>query len=161
MAHPTDKNLMDIAKHTLESLNIKFNYGGTYLGISGPQFSTLSESNLYRSWKCDVIGMTNLPEVNLCREADLRYLSIGMVTDYDCWNEKYSNVEVRNVLDILERNIKNSKIMLVHFLKRYFKTKLNDNLNVYKSIVTPLNKIDKKTINRLKNIIPQLYIANN
>ena len=161
MAHPTDKNLMDIAKHTLESLNIKFNYGGTYLGISGPQFSTLSESNLYRSWKCDVIGMTNLPEVNLCREADLRYLSIGMVTDYDCWNEKYSNVEVGNVLDILERNIKNSKIMLVHFLKRYFKTKLNDNLNVYKSIVTPLNRIDKKTINRLKNIIPQLYIANN
>ena len=58
-------------------------------------------------------------------------------------------------------NIKNSNIMLVHFLKRYFKTKLNDNLNVYKSIVTPLNKIDKKTICRLKNIIPQLYIANN
>ena len=83
MAHPTDKNLMEIAKYTLESLNIKFNYGGTYLGISGPQFSTLAESNLYRSWKCDVIGMTNLPEVNLCREADLRYLSIGMVTDYD------------------------------------------------------------------------------
>ena len=161
MAHPTDKNLMEIAKHTLESLNIKFNYGGTYLGISGPQFSTLAESNLYRSWKCDVIGMTNLPEVNLCREADLRYLSIGMVTDYDCWNEKYSNVEVKNALDILESNIKNSNIMLVHFLKRYFKTKLNDNLNVYKSIVTPLNKIDKKTICRLKNIIPQLYIANN
>ena len=159
MAHPTDKNLMEIAKHTLESLNIKFNYGGTYLGISGPQFSTLAESNLYRSWKCDVIGMTNLPEVNLCREADLRYLSIGMVTDYDCWNEKYSNVEVDNVIDILESNIKNSNTMLVHFLQRYFKTKLKDNLNVYKSIVTPLNEIDKKTKYRLKNIVPKLYKA--
>ncbi len=159
MAHPTDKNLMDIAKYTLESSNIKFNYGGTYLGISGPQFSTIAESNLYRSWKCDVIGMTNLPEVNLCREADLRYLSIGMVTDYDCWNEKYSNVEVKNVIDILESNIKNSKIMLIEFLKKYFKTKLKDNLNVYKSIVTPLNEIDKKTKYRLKNIVPNLYKA--
>ena len=159
MAHPTDKDLMDIAKITLESLNIKFNYGGTYLGISGPQFSTIAESNLYRSWKCDVIGMTNLPEVNLCREADLRYLSIGMVTDYDCWNEEYSNVEVKNVIDILESNIKNSNIMLVEFLKKYFKTKLKDNLNVYKSIVTPLNEIDKKTKYRLKNIVPKLYKA--
>ena len=161
MAHPTDKDLMGIAKHTLESLNIKFNYGGTYIGISGPQFSTIAESNLYRSWKCDVIGMTNLPEVNLCREADLRYLSIGMVTDYDCLNEKYSNVEVKNVIDILESNIKNSNIMLIEFLKKYFKTKLKDNLNVYKSIVTPLNKIDKKTKYSLKNIVPQLYIADN
>ena len=161
MAHPTDKDLMDIAKITLESLNIKFNYGGTYLGISGPQFSTIAESNLYRSWKCDVIGMTNLPEVNLCREADLRYLSIGMVTDYDCWNEEYSNVEVKNVLEILNSNIKHSNIMLTHFLKRYFKTKLKDNLNVYKSIVTPLNKIDKKTKSRLKNIVPKLYAVSN
>jgi len=159
MAHPTDKNLMDVAKYTLELSNIKFNYGGTYLGISGPQFSTIAESNLYRSWKCDVIGMTNLPEVNLCREADLRYLSIGMVTDYDCWNEEYSNVEVKNVIDILESNIKNSNIMLIEFLKKYFKTKLKDNLNVYKSIVTPLNEIDKKTKYRLKNIVPKLYKA--
>ena len=160
MAHPTDKNLMDVAKYTLELSNIKFNYGGTYLGISGPQFSTIAESNLYRSWKCDVIGMTNLPEVNLCREADLRYLSIGMVTDYDCWNEEYSNVEVKNVIDILESNIKNSNIMLIEFLKKYFKTKLKDNLNVYKSIVTPLNEIDKKTKYRIKNIVPKLYKAN-
>jgi len=108
-----------------------------------------------------VIGMTNLPEVNLCREADLRYLSIGMVTDYDCWNDKYSKVEVKNVLEILNSNIKNSNIMLTHFLKRYFKTKLKDNLNVYKSIVTPLNKIEKKTKSRLKNIVPKLYVVSN
>ena len=160
MANPTDKNLMDIAKHALKLMNIKFNYGGTYLGISGPQFSTLAESNLYRSWKCDVIGMTNLPEVNLCREADIRYLSIGMVTDYDCWHQRYSNVEVKNVIDILESNIKNSSVMLVHFLKKYFNTKLKKNLNVCKSIVTPLDKIDKKTRYRLKNIIPELYNGN-
>ena len=157
MASPTDKNLMDIAKDVLQLLNIKFNYGGTYLGISGPQFSTLAESNLYRSWKCDVIGMTNLPEVNLCREADIRYLSIGMVTDYDCWHAKHSNVEVKNVIDILESNIKNSNVMVVQFLKKYFKTELKNNLNVFKSIVTPLNKIDKKTRYKLKNIIPELY----
>ena len=160
MANPTDKNLMNIAKHALELMNIKFNYGGTYLGISGPQFSTFAESNLYRSWKCDVIGMTNLPEVNLCREADIRYLSIGMVTDYDCWHQRYSNVEVKNVIDILESNIKNSSVMLTHFLKKYFNTELKNNLNVCKSIVTPLDKIDKKTRYRLKNIIPELYNGN-
>ena len=159
MANPTDKNLMDIAKNTLQLLNIKFNYGGTYLGISGPQFSTRAESNLYRTWNCDVIGMTNLPEVNLCREADLRYLSIGMVTDYDCWHTKHSNVEVKNVMDILETNIKNSSVMLVQFLKKYFETDLKNDLNVYKSIVTPLDKIDKKTKYKLKNIIPELYTA--
>lgn len=160
MAYPTDKDLMNIAKCTLELLDIKFNYGGTYLGISGPQFSTLAESNLYRSWKCDVIGMTNLPEVKLCREADIRYLSIGMVTDYDCWHSKYLDVEVSNVIDILEDNIKTSNKMLIEFIKKYFKTQLKNNLNVYKSIVTPINKINEKTKYRLKNIVPKLYNAN-
>lgn len=159
MAYPTDKILMDIAKYSLDLSNIRYSYGGIYLGISGPQFSTYAESNLYRSWKCDVIGMTNLPEVNLCREADIRYLSIGMVTDYDCWHSKHLNVEVNNVIDILESNIKNSNIMLIQFLKKYFNTKITSNLNVYKSIVTPLNKIDKKTKYRLRNIVPKLYIA--
>ena len=160
MAYPTDKDLMNIAKCTLALLDIKFNYGGTYLGISGPQFSTLAESNLYRSWKCDVIGMTNLPEVKLCREADIRYLSIGMVTDYDCWHSKYLDVEVSNVIDILEDNIKTSNKMLIEFIKKYFETQLKNNLNVYKSIVTPINKINEKTKYRLKNIVPKLYNAN-
>ena len=70
----------------LKKLNIDYQMGGTYVVMEGPQFSTLAESNLYRSWKADVIGMTNMPEAKLAREAEIRYCTVAMVTDYDCWH---------------------------------------------------------------------------
>ena len=85
MSKPTSKSLGECCAAALKKLNINFQIGGTYIVMEGPQFSTLAESNLYRSWKADVIGMTNMPEAKLSREAEIRYCTVAMVTDYDCW----------------------------------------------------------------------------
>ena len=157
MAYPTDSELMTIAENSLIDSNIDYQKGGTYLCMEGPQFSSLAESMLYKSWNCDVIGMTNMPEAKLCREADIRYVSIGMVTDYDCWNNDYSNVEVNNVLEILESNTKQSKNMIRMFINYYSNQKIENKLDIHKSIVTPLKDVKKDTIIKLKNILPKLY----
>ncbi|GIX46844.1 MAG: hypothetical protein KatS3mg131_1055 [Candidatus Tectimicrobiota bacterium] len=80
-------------------------FGGTYLCIEGPQFSTRAESRIYRQWGVDVIGMTNLPEARLAREAELCYATLALVTDYDCWHESEGDVDVQGVLAILQRNV--------------------------------------------------------
>jgi 5'-methylthioadenosine phosphorylase len=157
MAYPTDDDLMRIAEASLISSNITFKKGGTYLCMEGPQFSSLAESKLYKSWDCDVIGMTNMPEAKLCREADIRYVSIGMVTDYDCWNKNYSKVAVDNVLEILKSNTEKSKEMIKMFISHYSNQRIDNKLDIYKSIVTPLSNIKIGTITKLKNIIPKLY----
>ncbi len=78
--------------------------GGCYLAMEGPQFSTKAESALYRAWGCDVIGMTNMPEAKLAREAELPYASVAMVTDYDCWHEEFAHVQVADILKVLAAN---------------------------------------------------------
>jgi len=83
--------------------------GGTYLCIEGPAFSSRAESNLYRKWGVDVIGMTNLPEARLAREAELCYAALALVTDYDCWHESRDDVSVGSILDVLDRNVGNSR----------------------------------------------------
>ena len=80
--------------------------GGTYLAMEGPQFSTKAESHMYRSWGCDVIGMTNMPEAKLAREAELPYATVAMVTDYDCWHDGHGNVDVAAVIAVLMENAK-------------------------------------------------------
>ena len=82
---------------------------GTYLTMEGPQFSSRAESHLYRQWGCDVIGMTNMPEAKLAREAELPYATIAMVTDYDCWREDEAAVEVTNVLEVMAANTAKAK----------------------------------------------------
>ena len=156
MAKPTDDTLMQIAKMSLDSLSINYTFGATYVCIEGPQFSTLSESKLYKNWGCDVIGMTNMPEAKLCREASIRYASIGMITDYDCWHPNYENVEVLNVIETLKSNTKKAQKLIINFLSKYSKTKIENNLDAHLSLVTPKNKINKDTIDKLKNIMPQL-----
>jgi 5'-methylthioadenosine phosphorylase len=79
--------------------------GGTYLCIEGPQFSTRAESNIYRQWGVDVIGMTNLPEARLAREAELCYATLALATDYDCWHESASDVDIKAILALLHRNV--------------------------------------------------------
>ena len=86
--------------------------GGTYLAIEGPQFSTFAESELYRSWNCDVIGMTNLPEAKLAREAEMCYVSIAMVTDYDCWHPEHDQVSVGQIIRTLTENATNAQKLL-------------------------------------------------
>jgi 5'-methylthioadenosine phosphorylase len=84
-------------------------FGGTYLCIEGPQFSTRAESHIYRQWGVDVIGMTNLPEARLAREAELCYATLALATDYDCWHESASDVDIASVLAILQRNVQRAQ----------------------------------------------------
>ncbi len=104
MAHPVCERLAHMAVDAADLLDVTVHRGGTYLVMEGPQFSTLAESKLYRQWGCDVIGMTNMPEAKLAREAEMSYATIGMVTDYDCWHEEEDNVSVTNVLEVLKGN---------------------------------------------------------
>ena len=101
MAHPTSNGLMNACEDAIKKEKIEYQRGGTYVVMEGPQFSTLAESNLYRSWNADVIGMTNMPEAKLAREAEIRYASVSMVTDYDCWHPDHENVDVQQVIKVL------------------------------------------------------------
>ena len=101
MAKPVSPGLSDCCEAALKKLSIKYQRNGTYIVMEGPQFSTLAESNLYRSWSADVIGMTNMPEAKLAREAEIRYASVSMVTDYDCWHPDHENVDVQTVIKVL------------------------------------------------------------
>jgi len=93
MAHPVCARLGDALEGVASEIGIGAVRNGTYLAMEGPQFSTLAESNLYRTWGCDVIGMTNMPEAKLAREAEMCYATVAMVTDYDCWHPDHVNVE--------------------------------------------------------------------
>ena len=94
MAHPVCSRLGDHIEAAAREAGIEAVRGGTYLVMEGPQFSSLAESELYRSWDCDVIGMTNMPEAKLAREAELCYATVAMVTDYDCWHPDHDDVTV-------------------------------------------------------------------
>ncbi|MBD3763518.1 MAG: S-methyl-5'-thioadenosine phosphorylase [Rhodobacterales bacterium] len=101
MAHPTCPRLGEACARAARDLGIPLHRGGTYLCMEGPQFSTLAESQLYRSWGCSVIGMTNMPEAKLAREAELCHASVAMVTDYDCWHPDHGAVDVASVVRVL------------------------------------------------------------
>ena len=103
-AHPVCRRLVGVLAESCAALDIPVSVGGTYLAMEGPQFSTLAESNLYRSWGCSVIGMTNMPEAKLAREAELCYATVAMVTDYDCWHPDHDSVSVENVIGVLLAN---------------------------------------------------------
>jgi len=109
MAHPVCARLGDHVEQVLRGQGVAHRCGGTYLVIDGPQFSTVAESNLYRQWGCDVIGMTNLPEAQLAREAELCYASVGMVTDYDCWHPDHDAVTVDAVIRVLLANAERAR----------------------------------------------------
>ena len=104
MADPVSPELAGALVQAAEGENIPVTRGGTYLVMEGPQFSTRAESNLYRSWGCDVIGMTNMPEAKLAREAEICYATVAMVTDYDCWHEEHDEVDVASVLVVMKDN---------------------------------------------------------
>ena len=119
MAKPTSKGLGQCCVSALKKLNIYNQFGGTYVVMEGPQFSTLAESNLYRSWKADVIGMTNMPEAKLAREAEIRYCTVAMVTDYDCWHPDHDEVDVSMVIQTLMNNASNAHNMIKEVIKTF------------------------------------------
>lgn len=109
LAHPTCERLADRVEAAGEDAGIATVRGGAYVCIEGPQFSTLAESRLYRSWGMDVVGMTAMPEARLAREAEICYVTVAMVTDYDCWREGHDAVTVDRVLEVLRANADNAR----------------------------------------------------
>ena len=155
MAKPTSPGLSNCCESALKKLNIKNKKGGTYIVMEGPQFSTLAESNLYRSWNADVIGMTNMPEAKLSREAEIRYCTVAMVTDYDCWHPDHDEVDVNMVVQTLMKNASNAQNMIKEVIKTYKdfsadKDPANNCLDV--AVITDPKLRTKKTIKKLKNI---------
>ncbi len=104
MADPVCPQLGDVLETAASQCNMSVTRGGTYLVMEGPQFSTRAESELYRTWGCDVIGMTNMPEAKLAREAEICYATVAMVTDYDCWHPVHEDVSAKSVLEVLRDN---------------------------------------------------------
>tara|TARA_B100000941_G_scaffold259094_1_gene209850 strand:- start:843 stop:1715 length:873 start_codon:yes stop_codon:yes gene_type:complete len=155
MAKPTSKGLAQCCESALKKLNIKYQLGGTYVVMEGPQFSTLAESNLYRSWKADVIGMTNMPEAKLAREAEIRYCTVAMVTDYDCWHPDHDEVDVAMVIKTLQKNASNAQNMIKEVIKTFKKFSVDKdpaNNCLDTAIITDPKLRTKKTIKKLKYI---------
>ena len=161
MAHPTSNGLMNACEEAIKKSNIDYQRNGTYVVMEGPQFSTLAESMLYRSWKADVIGMTNMPEAKLAREAEIRYASVSMVTDYDCWHPDHENVDVQQVVKVLLENAAKAKNMIKSLIENFEnhidpKDPTNSCLDV--AIITAPEKHTQKTKNKLKTIAGRVLI---
>jgi 5'-methylthioadenosine phosphorylase len=112
MAHPVCRRLSDRLAAAAQRVGIAPSRGGVYMVMEGPQFSTLAESNLYRSWGCAVIGMTNMPEAKLAREAEICYATVAMVTDFDCWHPEHDHVTVDAIVAVLLANAETAKSLV-------------------------------------------------
>ncbi len=111
-AHPVCSELGDILEGSCRNAGVNTHRGGTYVCMEGPAFSTKAESNVYRQWGMDIIGMTNLQEAKLAREAEIAYATLALVTDYDCWHEGHDDVTVNMVVEYLNKNVRNAQIVL-------------------------------------------------
>jgi 5'-methylthioadenosine phosphorylase len=116
-AHPVCAELGDVLERACGTIEVKTHRGGTYLCMEGPAFSTKAESNVYRSWGMDVIGMTNLQEAKLAREAEICYATLALVTDYDCWHEAHDAVSVETVIEYLNKNVRNAQVIMREAVK--------------------------------------------
>jgi 5'-methylthioadenosine phosphorylase len=117
-AHPVCDELGDILEESCKTVGVTVHRGGTYLCMEGPAFSTKAESNVYRQWGMDVIGMTNLQEAKLAREAEIAYATLALVTDYDCWHEGHDEVSVEMVIEYLHKNVRNAQLIMKDAVQR-------------------------------------------
>ena len=122
LADPVSPLLAGEIEKALGAADVPFQRGGTYLTIEGPQFSTRAESFLYKSWNCDVIGMTNMPEARLAREAEICYATVAMVTDYDCRHEEHAEVDVASVLEVMKGNTEKAQRLVLELAKSFPRT---------------------------------------
>ena len=112
MARPVCGRIGDTVTEAGPAAGVALKRGGTYIVMEGPQFSTLAESQLYRAWGCDVIGMTNMPEAKLAREAEICYATVATVTDYDCWHPGHDDVTVDMILSVLDANAERARALV-------------------------------------------------
>ncbi len=154
MSSPVCKKLRNLSIDVLQRTKLNFHKSGTYVCIEGPQFSSQAESNLYRSWGCDIIGMTNMPEAKLAKEAGICYCAIAMVTDFDCWHPNHDSVTVDQIVSTLNNNANNA-FKFINKISQTEKIICDDNIqNLSKnSTITDLNSIKKSTKEKLKHIL--------
>lgn len=119
VADPVSPLLVEALAAAASAEGIAHSLGGTYLVMEGPQFSTRAESNLYRSWGCDVIGMTNMPEAKLAREAEICYATVAMVTDYDCWHEEHADVDVASIIAVMKSNTEKAQRLVTRLAQSF------------------------------------------
>ncbi len=153
MAHPVCPALGDALEASCAALGIRHERGGVYIIIDGPQFSSRAESELYRSWGCDVIGMTSMPEAKLAREAEIPYATAATVTDYDCWHEEEGPVEVAGVLEIMKQNTVQSARLVADLAQRLGPARAPSPLGVETvldfAVITPPEARDPAMIEKL------------
>ena len=158
MAHPTCERLSNLLFEAGKKINLNIFKGGTYLTMEGPQFSTLAESLLYKNvWNCDVIGMTNMPEAKLAREAEICYASLSMVTDFDCWHPDHDKVEVSDIIRVLTQNSSNAQSLIKELTSNISKERelceYGCNTALDNAIITPLDHRDKALETKLDAIL--------
>ncbi|MCW5749461.1 MAG: S-methyl-5'-thioadenosine phosphorylase [Alphaproteobacteria bacterium] len=162
-AHPTSPKLMDRIEAAARTAHIPIHRGGTYLAMEGPQFSTLAESRLYRDWGCDVIGMTNMPEAKLAREAELCYATVAMVTDYDSWHEDHGTVDVAKIVAVLHANADNARRLVAQlaadFPAEHEACPVGSDTALDNAIITAPDKRDPGLVARLQSIAGRVLAA--
>jgi len=160
MAEPVCKRLGNHIQNIAQKIGINIVRGGTYIAMEGPQFSSIAESELYRSWGCDVVGMTNMPEAKLAREAEMCYVSIAMVTDYDCWHKEHDNVSVEAMIKVLMDNADNARSLV----KSAASTVSSDSessecpckFSLENAIITSIDHRDKELVTKLDAVAGRL-----
>ncbi len=161
--HPVCQKLANTVAQAIKNLqlpDIDLHQGGTYVCMEGPAFSTIAESNLYRSWGASIIGMTNLTEAKLAKEAEIAYTTLALVTDYDCWNPEHEHVSVETVINNLHQNATNAQKVIREAVKLIranpFESEAHSALKT--AIFTPLDKAPTATKNKLLPIL-QKYLS--
>ena len=160
MANPVCNRLGNHIQSTAKSIGLEVVRGGIYIAMEGPQFSSIAESELYRSWGCDVVGMTNMPEVKLAREAEICYVSVAMVTDYDCWHTEHENVSVDAMIKVLNDNADNARSLVKSASSVIFSDHLSSECNckfsLENAIITSPEVRDKELVKKLDAVAGRL-----
>jgi 5'-methylthioadenosine phosphorylase len=160
MANPVCDRLGNHIETAAKSIGIEVVKGGIYIAMEGPQFSSIAESELYRSWGCDVVGMTNMPEAKLAREAEICYVSVAMVTDYDCWHPEHDNVSIEAMIKVLSANADNARSLVKASSEALSSDKLSSNCSCKSSlenaIITSPDSRDKELVKKLDAVAGRL-----
>ena len=158
LGNPVCGELSHVAATACKTVGVNVKGGGTYLNMEGPQFSTKAESNLYRSWGLDIIGMTNLTEARLAREAELCYVTIAMVTDYDCWHEGHDDVSVEQIVSVLLKNAENACSVVRAAVASMPKTRACKCGSALKNaILTQKSVVTAATLERLRLLVGKYF----
>ncbi len=160
MARPVSEKLSRVLYETCKEIGLDVKMGGTYLCIEGPQFSSKAESNFYRSLNVDIIGMTNMPEAKLAREAEICYATLGLSTDYDCWHEAHESVTADDVVTTMKENIDNAKLVINNAINKIPNDKDDYIENALKSaIISSIHSISDESKEKLSAIIKRYLLS--